>query len=137
MSKVRVHNFTISLDGYGTGEGQSIEAPFGHGGHIMDWFKKTRTFNEMIGQPENGETGIDDDFAKAWGESEIGCEIMGRNKFTPERGPWLDENWKGWGGRRTTISYSVHCAHAPQKRTARYGRNNILFYGCFTSRSTR
>lgn len=97
MSKVRVHNFTISLDGYGTGEGQSLEAPFGHGGHIMDWFKSTVTFNTMIGTPEKGVAGIDEDFASAWGPG-IGCEIMGRNKFTPERGEWLDENWKGWWG---------------------------------------
>ena len=30
MSQARVHNFTVSLDGFGTGEGQSLEAPFGH-----------------------------------------------------------------------------------------------------------
>ena len=35
MSQVRVHNFSGSLDGFGTGEGQSLDAPFGHagGGH--------------------------------------------------------------------------------------------------------
>lgn len=97
MSLVRVHNFTISLDGFGTGEGQSLDAPFGHGGHIMDWFKNTKSFNAMHGNPEDGETGIDDDFASAWGPG-IGAEIMGRNKFTPERGPWLDDSWKGWWG---------------------------------------
>jgi hypothetical protein len=31
MSLVRVHNFSISLDGFGTGEGQS-HAHFGHAG---------------------------------------------------------------------------------------------------------
>ena len=100
MSKVRVHNFTISLDGFGTGEGQYLDAPFGHGGHIMDWFKGTKTFKAMIGHPDDSIEGlldIDDDFARAWGPG-IGCEIMGRNKFTPERGEWLDENWKGWWG---------------------------------------
>jgi len=30
MSLARVHNFSISLDGFGTGEGQSHDAPFGH-----------------------------------------------------------------------------------------------------------
>ena len=45
MSKVRVHNFAVSLDGFATGEGQSLQAPFGHaGGRLMDWFKETRTF---------------------------------------------------------------------------------------------
>jgi hypothetical protein len=32
MSLVRVHNFSISLDGFGTGEGQSHDAHFGHAG---------------------------------------------------------------------------------------------------------
>ena len=30
MSQVRVHNFSISLDGFGTGEGLTFDAPFGH-----------------------------------------------------------------------------------------------------------
>ena len=30
MAQVRVHNFSVSLDGFGTGEGQSLDAPFGH-----------------------------------------------------------------------------------------------------------
>jgi hypothetical protein len=42
MSRVRVHNFSISLDGLGTGDGQSLEAPFGHAGHrLHDWFFPT------------------------------------------------------------------------------------------------
>ena len=32
VSQVRVHNFSVSLDGFGTGAGQSLEAPFGHAG---------------------------------------------------------------------------------------------------------
>ena len=32
MSLARVHSFSISLDGFGTGEGQSRDAPFGHAG---------------------------------------------------------------------------------------------------------
>jgi len=30
MSHLRVHNLVVSLDGYATGEGQSLEAAFGH-----------------------------------------------------------------------------------------------------------
>ena len=45
MSRVRVHNFSVSLDGFGTGEGQSLEAPFGHAGtRLHEWFFPTRTF---------------------------------------------------------------------------------------------
>jgi dihydrofolate reductase len=97
MSRVRVHNMTISLDGFGTGEPQTLDAPFGHGHHIMRWFMGTRSFNEMLGKPGEGETGIDDTFAKAWG-SGIGVEIMGRRKFWPYPGPWRDDAWKGWWG---------------------------------------
>jgi dihydrofolate reductase len=34
MSQVRVHSFAVSLDGFGTGEGQSLDAPFGHAGGL-------------------------------------------------------------------------------------------------------
>lgn len=96
MSQVRVHNFAVSLDGFGTGEGQSLEAPFGHGARLMDWFKETRSFRKMIGR-DGGSAGIDDLFAREWGPG-IGAEIMGRNKFGPQRGPWTDHEWKGWWG---------------------------------------
>jgi hypothetical protein len=48
MSRVRVHNFSISLDGFGTGEGQSLESPFGHAGQrLNEWFFPTRSFQGM------------------------------------------------------------------------------------------
>ena len=97
MSRVRVHNFSVSLDGFGTGEGQSLEAPFGHAGtRLHDWFFPTRTFREMQGQP-GGSSGVDDALASRWAP-DIGAEIMGRNKFGPQRGPWTDDDWKGWWG---------------------------------------
>ena len=90
MSQVRVHNFSVSLDGFGTGEGQSLEAPFGHAGtRLHEWLFATRTFHAMQGQP-GGTTGIDDAFASAW-EPGIGAEIMGRGKFGPQHGPWPDQ----------------------------------------------
>jgi dihydrofolate reductase len=97
MSQVRVHNFSVSLDGFGTGEGQSLEAPFGHAqGRMMEWFFATRTFRAMHGEPGGG-AGVDEAFASNWGPG-IGAEIMGRNKFGPQRGPGADEEWKGWWG---------------------------------------
>ena len=96
MSRVRVHNFSISLDGFGTGEGQSLDSPFGHAGHrLHEWFFPTRSFQRMHG--DAGSTGVDDAFACNWAPG-IGVEIMGRNKFGPQRGPWADEEWKGWWG---------------------------------------
>src|SRR5579862_3844703 len=100
MSRVRVHNFSVSLDGFGTGERQSLEAPFGHAGHrLHEWFFPTRTFrgfNDTQADP-GGSAGVDDAFASSWDRG-IGAEIMGRLKFGPQRGPWADEEWKGWWG---------------------------------------
>jgi dihydrofolate reductase len=97
MSCVRVHNFSVSLDGYGTGDTQSLEAPFGHAGtRLHEWFFSTRTFQAMHGELE-GSTGVDESFASNWGPG-IGAEIMGRNKFGPQRGPWADHEWRGWWG---------------------------------------
>jgi dihydrofolate reductase len=97
MSRVRVHNFSVSLDGFGTGEGQSLEAPFGHAGsRLHEWFFPTRTFRAMQGEP-GGSDGVENAFASNWATG-IGAEIMGRNKFGPQRGPWTDDEWKGWWG---------------------------------------
>jgi dihydrofolate reductase len=99
MSLVRVHNFSISLDGFGTGEGQTLEAPFGHAGsRLVEWAFETRTFREMGLHGESaGSSGVDEAFASAW-KPGIGAEVMGRNKFGPHRGPWEDHEWKGWWG---------------------------------------
>ncbi|MFC1401978.1 MULTISPECIES: dihydrofolate reductase family protein [Streptacidiphilus] len=97
MSRVRVHNFSVSLDGFGTGEGQSLEAPFGHAGQrLHEWFFATQTFQQMHGQG-SGDTGVDNAIAGTWGDG-IGAEIMGRNKFGPQRGPWENHEWNGWWG---------------------------------------
>jgi dihydrofolate reductase len=97
VSLVRVHNFAISLDGFGTGEGQSLETPFGHAGErLLEWFIPTLAFRSMTGQP-GGSTVIDHCFRSQGGPG-IGAEIMGRNKFGYQRGPWTDEEWQGWWG---------------------------------------
>lgn len=97
MSRVRVHNFAVSLDGFSTGEGQSLDAPFGHAGQqLMQWFFPTQAFRTMQGEA-GGSTGVDNALASAWGPG-IGAEIMGRNKFGPQRGPWEDHEWNGWWG---------------------------------------
>jgi dihydrofolate reductase len=96
-SRVRVHNFCISLDGFGTGEGQSLETPFGHAQHrLHQWAFATRTFRAMQGQP-GGSEGLDEAFASRWAVG-IGAEIMGRRKFGPQQGPWENEEWRGWWG---------------------------------------
>jgi dihydrofolate reductase len=101
MARVRIHNFSISLDGFGTGEGLTREEPFGHAGErLHDWLFETRFFHEMGGRTGGGE-GVDDAFAGRHGPG-IGAEIMGRGKFGPLTGGWTDpdtgEDWRGWWG---------------------------------------
>ena len=95
MSKLRVHNFVVSLDGYASGEGQSIDAAFGQAQReFIDWFGKLRIWR---GGDPDGMLGPDEAIASAWGTA-IGAEIMGRNKFRPTTGPWPEDGWRGWWG---------------------------------------
>jgi dihydrofolate reductase len=97
VSRLRVHSFSISLDGYGAGPRQDLEHPLGvRGLELFDWFFRTRTWQRMHGG-EGGETGLDDQWAERGFEG-IGAWILGRNMFGPVRGPWPDESWKGWWG---------------------------------------
>ena len=97
MSRLRVNSFALSIDGYGAGPRQDLEHPLGvNGFDVMGWFVHTRVWREMQGEPD-GETGIDNDVA-AQGFAGLGAWILGRNMFGPIRGPWPDENWRGWWG---------------------------------------
>jgi dihydrofolate reductase len=97
MSRLRVHAFSISIDGYGAGPDQTLENPIGAGGLALhEWIFKTRTFQEMYGDGI-GEAGIDDSFITRSFEN-LGAWIMGRNMFGPVRGAWPDDRWKGWWG---------------------------------------
>jgi dihydrofolate reductase len=98
MAKVRVAAFGVSLDGYGAGPNQSLENPLGVGfPEVMGWFFPTRVFKAMHGDPGAGEVGVDNTMAEKSFEN-VGAWILGRNMFGPVRGPWPDENWKGWWG---------------------------------------
>ena len=127
MSLVRVHNFSVSLDGFGTGDGQTLEAPFGHAGsRLHEWFFPTRAFHEMQGKP-GGSTGIDDAFASKWGPG-VGVEIMGRNKFGHQRGPWADLEWNGWWGDNPPFHTPVLIlTHHPRPTVAMNGGTTFQF----------
>jgi dihydrofolate reductase len=97
MSKLRVRSFGITLDGFGAAPLQDLQNPIGVGGMaIMEWFLQTRIWKEMHGQA-GGTTGLDNDWA-ARGFENIGAWILGRNMFGPVRGPWPNDEWKGWWG---------------------------------------
>jgi dihydrofolate reductase len=96
MSLVRVQFFSVSLDGFGTGEGQSLETPFGHAGErLHEWMFTTRWWHTMVGEP-GGSGGIDDAFLRLH-DPGVGAEIMGARKFGPP-GWHEDPEWKGWWG---------------------------------------
>ena len=92
MSRVRVQNFAISLDGFGTGEGQDRDAHFGHAGErLHQWMFATNWWQA------GGSTGIDDAFVRQHDDAKIGAEIMGAGKFG-HPGWHEDPEWKGaWG----------------------------------------
>jgi dihydrofolate reductase len=96
MAKVRVHNFSISLDGYGTGDGMTFDAPFGHAGRrLHEWMFATQFGRTMFGDV-GGTLGVDQAFAERTDQG-IGAEIMGAGKFGPPG--WQDDaSWQGWWG---------------------------------------
>jgi transposase-like protein len=114
---VRVQNFFVSMDGFGAGEGQSLEAPFGHaerrGGRVArlpadlaSWAFATASWPNRT-EP-GGTRGLDDYFTRDFTHN-IGAEIMGRNKFGPQRGPWENLDWKGWwGDNRVCCRFGRH-----------------------------
>jgi dihydrofolate reductase len=100
MSKLRVHCFGVSLDGFAAGPDQSLDNPLGVGGkELHQWFFPTRVFQKMVGGAgADGTTGIDNDFAER-GFAGIGAWILGRNMFSASRGAWPNNDlWKGWWG---------------------------------------
>lgn len=117
MSRLIVHSFTISLDGYGAGPNQSLDAPLGQGGEeLHEWLVETRFFHQMVNQ-EGGSTGIDHGIAEQ-GMTNIGAFILGRNMFGPVRGPWPDHAWRGWWGTNppyhTPTFVLTHHARPPE-----------------------
>ncbi len=96
MSLARVHNFSISLDGFGTGVGLSRDAPFGHAGQrLHEWMFATRWGGRMFDR-SGGSGGVDDAFTQRF-DPGIGAEIMGAGKFGYP-GWHEDPDWRGWWG---------------------------------------
>ena len=116
MSKIKVAAFTVSLDGFGAGRGQELVNPLGiRGEELHTWMRSTKMFHLMTGK-DGGTEGIDNGFAEKSMEN-IGAWIMGRNMFGPVRGPWADDEWKGWWGEEPPYHVPVfvltHHARAP------------------------
>ncbi|MBU6450154.1 MAG: dihydrofolate reductase family protein [Cyanobacteria bacterium REEB67] len=118
MGKVRVAGFGVSIDGFGAGPDQCLEDPLGKGGKgLHSWFFPTRTFRAMIG----ADGGTDDRFASA-SAAGFGAFILGRNMFSPFRGEWSDDTWKGWWGDNPPY-------HAPTFILTHHARAPIVMEG--------
>jgi dihydrofolate reductase len=133
MTRLRVHNFTVSLDGYAAGPHQSLAEPLGEGGRqLHEWIFRTRSGRAMLGQ-DDGEPGVNDDMFRAR-TTGIGATIMGRNMFGPVRGPWPDESWRGWWGEDPPFGHDVFVlTHHPRAELAM--RNGTTFH--FTDAAPR
>ena len=78
---LRVQNFCVSTDGFGAGEGQSLEAPFGHADRrgvslpadLASWAFATASWPNRT--DSGGSRGLDDYFTRDFARN-IGAEIM-------------------------------------------------------------
>ena len=96
MSFARVQFFSVSIDGFGTGEGLTREAPFGHAGErLHEWMFRTSWWHELVGE-SGGSRGIDDAFLRLH-DPGVGAEIMGAGKYGYP-GWHEDSEWQGWWG---------------------------------------
>lgn len=127
MSKLRVHCFGVSVDGFGAGPNQDVTHPLGVGGEgLHQWFFPTRSFRKMLGAGD-GTTGLDNDFAER-GWERIGAWIMGRNMFGPIRGDWPDDKWKGWWGENPPYHVPVFVlTHHPRASIEMEGGTTFHF----------
>src|SRR6187402_1920231 len=114
-------NFTISIDGFGAGPGQTIETPLGAGGEeLHTWMFPTKRFRAMGGK-DDGTEGVDNSLVEKAFEN-VGAWIMGRNMFGPIRGDWPDDKWKGWWGDNPVY-------HCPVFVLTNYPRPAIVMEG--------
>jgi dihydrofolate reductase len=117
VTELRVHNFSISLDGYGAGAEQGVEHPLGIGGdRLHEWIF-----------PPGGRHPVDERFVTA-GADDVGATIMGRNMFGPVRGPWPDEEWTGWWGEDPPFHHDVFVlTHHPRPAREMAGGTTFHF----------
>jgi dihydrofolate reductase len=127
MPKVRVHNFTISVDGYAAGPHQTLDDPLGVGGtRLHEWAGATRSWRQAHGM-DGGDEGLDDEFA-ARGDLGIGATVMGRNMFGPVRGPWGNDQWTGWWGENPAFHHPVFVlTHHPRASITMEGGTTFHF----------
>jgi dihydrofolate reductase len=119
MTELRVHNFSISLDGFAAGPHQGTDNPLGVGGEQL---------HEWIFPEGRERTAVDEAFV-ARGVHGIGATIMGRNMFGPVRGEWADSpDWTGWWGDDPPFHHDVFVlTHHPRPSVEMAGGTTFHF----------
>jgi dihydrofolate reductase len=110
MSRTRVHNLNISLDGYAAGEHVTFDQPIGGAERLFSFFDGRAIHGvDGVGAPVT----VDHALTSLWGQG-IGAEIMGRRKFGPQTGEWPDDGWRGWWGDEPPFHTPVYVlSHHP------------------------
>lgn len=100
-------DISVTLDGYGAGPNQRLDAPFGD-------VDEDRLHRWMF---EHG----DENAAEVAAIVDAGAFVMGRNMFVPGRGAW-DPAWRGWWGDDPPY-------HAPVFVLTHHGREPLEMEG--------
>jgi len=111
MTRTRVHNLFVSLDGYAAGEDVTFDAPIGGAVDLFRWFDGRVIHGvDQVSDPVT----VDRALYSMWGQG-IGAEIMGRRKFGPQTGEWPDDGWRGWWGEEPPFRTPVFIlSHHPR-----------------------
>jgi hypothetical protein len=124
MSKVRVHNLIVSLDGFATGERQSFDSPFGHAQDLMTrWFSRARIWRGM--QDEVSGITADEAIADTWGQG-IGGRDHGPRQVRSLARPLDRRAVEGLVGRESAIPLSLFHPHLlPPQAHRDAGRDHL------------
>ena len=130
MSLVRIHNFSISLDGFGTGKGQSKDAHFGHAGdRLHEWMFATRRWQPAVAAAST--TSLS---ATRFGDRrrDHGCREVRPSRMA--RGSGLE----GRLGSQSAVPYAGLRPHPSPAGADRDGRRyDIPLHRCLAGRGAR
>ena len=129
-SLVRVHNFSISLDEFGTGEGQSADAHFGHAGdRLHEWMFATGWWKP------GGSSGVDDAFIRRHDPGSAPRSWAPGNSVIPDG---MTIRSGRVPGAQPAVPYACvrpHSSHAPVDRDG--GRHDLPLHRCLAGRGAR